>query len=673
MAYPFSYLQLPGFDINVAQSPQAPRPDPVNDRYAYVTYEDHASHPGILSIAEIDLQTQIVSRHSSIAVTDSEGSIALPFSQDAIVLWAAVNGAASQRFWQLKKSDFSILKQSSTFVPPPLSGSLSVDDGNMAVSDDGQWAIVNGGYDGTLGQYIEIWHVTTNILYGAYLSGLVAVPNAIQSMGFDGSNNLYMAIGVTGKFYKFSLAESGGVITPTLLNTFTLPQADERVWAITYRPSVNKFTLWAQSPHATSATPLLLWFWDIGTDTIDGTSYSINTGTNNLGAGIDIFDKWGATERTTFIGVFGSSVSLPDCFFGVIDITSGTLTTYLISLWDATGNIFGGNDPPDTWAAYSASNNTIYVTQNGVSFGPPDLHSIIFSFPSPTKAAYYIERMDDRIWPTIEDAWCLDAALAYPMPEPAATLTPGAATGTTTFVASAGVFTSSDVGSVIRVGGGKATVTIYNSSTSVTGQLISPITETYPNDPFNTPIPATAGNWTLTVPTMTVSGLDHLEGLTVAALADGAVVSPLTVVAGTVTLTTAATAITVGLPFTAQLQTLYLEAEGANTLQSKRKNVVRATLRVQNSVPPQIGTNQPDSSVQPNQATVAWGASPYASLSQITSTVTTGVQPLYSGDFQITNVFDNWGTNGQIAVQQSNPVPLTVLALVPWVQPGDDE
>jgi hypothetical protein len=208
----------------------------------------------------------------------------------------------------------------------------------------------------------------------------------------------------------------------------------------------------------------------------------------------------------------------------------------------------------------------------------------------------------------------------------------------------------------------------------VLATITQPITNVYANDPSFTPIPAAAGNWTLTAPTMTVSGLDHLEGLTVNALADGVPVTGLTVFAGTVTLSTSASQILVGLPFTTQLQTLFLEAEGAGgTMQSKRKDIVKATLRVQGSLPPQIGTNQPDAAAQQNQANIAWGVTPYASLSQIQNVTTSTTQSLYSGDFQIENVFDNWGTNGQIAVQQSNPAPLTVLSLVPWVDLGDPE
>jgi integrase len=38
------------------------------------------------------------------------------------------------------------------------------------------------------------------------------------------------------------------------------------------------------------------------------------------------------------------------------------------------------------------------------------------------------------------------------------------------------------------------------------------ITATVPNDPNNTPIPQVAGDWTMTVPTTRVTGLNHLVG-----------------------------------------------------------------------------------------------------------------------------------------------------------------
>ena len=81
---------------------------------------------------------------------------------------------------------------------------------------------------------------------------------------------------------------------------------------------------------------------------------------------------------------------------------------------------------------------------------------------------YYIERMNNRIWNQIEHAWCVDCAFQYPQPAPNASISTTTLTGSATFTASASVFSSGDVGSVLRVGGGIATITGYTNGTTVT-------------------------------------------------------------------------------------------------------------------------------------------------------------------------------------------------------------
>jgi hypothetical protein len=45
------------------------------------------------------------------------------------------------------------------------------------------------------------------------------------------------------------------------------------------------------------------------------------------------------------------------------------------------------------------------------------------------KSTYTIERMDNRIWPTVENVWAVDCALAYPQPTPTASLSISSGTG----------------------------------------------------------------------------------------------------------------------------------------------------------------------------------------------------------------------------------------------------
>lgn len=366
---------------------------------------------------------------------------------------------------------------------------------------------------------------------------------------------------------------------------------------------------------------------------------------------------------------------------------------------------------------------------------------------------YYSERMDDRNWFNAEDCWCVDAGLAYSMPEPNATLTPAVADGTSNissvlvttggvgytapvvsavdstgsgsgatfscavlggvitainvltqgagytpgatelvitdaagsgaiatavitniilFTASASVFTSANVGDVIRVGGGKATVTSYISGTQVMANVTQPITQVIQNDPNNTPVPQTVGNWSITTPTSVVTGLNHLIGLQVAILGDGSVFPNQTVSStGTITLPHACSQITIGLPYQVQVQTLYLDARGPqpDTMQGKRKSIPAVITRVENSRGWSTGVNQPNQSTNPNQSTVPW--TNMVEVKERNASVHAGSSiPLFTGDVY-QQVFGDWNEYGMIAVEQSFPLPLNLLAVVPVFEVGD--
>lgn len=374
---------------------------------------------------------------------------------------------------------------------------------------------------------------------------------------------------------------------------------------------------------------------------------------------------------------------------------------------------------------------------------------LIQTSPAPTWA-YYIERMDNRIWDTIDDCWCVDSGLEYPMPAPAATLTASAATGGgnvtsyvvtyggsgytaptgrlvsatgsgaqvtltvsggvivdaqptygtqtgsgytggtqlvitdatgsgavvqpivtnyATFEADAAVFGSAAAGDVIRMGGGVATIVQVNSNTSVVADITVPITAIILDDPLNTPAPAASGTWTLTTPITTVYGLDHLEGMEVAIVADGGVVTPQTVSGGTIELPEAASSILVGLPFTCQLQTLYLETGQQPTVQGRRKNIMEVVVRVFKSRGWEIGANQPDASTQPDGANVPW--TNMVQVQQRGPLVPPGYPiPLLTGDDRV-NITAGWDIPGQVAIQQTQPLPLNLIAVIPNVTIGD--
>lgn len=381
---------------------------------------------------------------------------------------------------------------------------------------------------------------------------------------------------------------------------------------------------------------------------------------------------------------------------------------------------------------------------------------------------FFIERMNDRLWASIEDVWCVDCALSYPHEEPDATVrfssarglgrpvdytdlvggagysqnatasvvdptgtgctvtltvnvttgvieditfsggsgytdpvlsivdpdnqltSPASATivldNSVTVTTDSAVISISSLGSIIRAGGGIVQLTAYLTATTFTGQVISPIVQVvYGQDDDDKPIPFDPGEWTLTAPTSTVSGLWHLVGQTVTGVADGSPITPQVVsAAGTITLDAPASAITVGLAFLPQLQSLYLVDDGNGVQQGRRKNIGAVTVRIEASGSFEVGVNQPDGSAQsPMRVAMRWsnmetaqidtvGLSqpPYGSADVLD---TTYVRPaaLLTGDVRV-QVAGGFSKPGQVAVQQPLPLPLQVLAFVPEVDTGDD-
>ncbi len=271
----------------------------------------------------------------------------------------------------------------------------------------------------------------------------------------------------------------------------------------------------------------------------------------------------------------------------------------------------------------------------------------------------YIERMAERSFPYgMEDAWCVDAAVQSSGTTPAATLnaSSSAVGAGRTFTASVGIFTvgSAPVGKVIRMGGGIATITARTSDIVVIATITQAISAITPDDSSNTPLSAASGTWTLWTPATTFSGLDHLEGQSVVGLADGVVVGPLTVTAGSVTLANAATKVVLGLAFTPQLQTLILDM-GEPTVQGKLKKISAVTVRIKDALGLSIG--QTFSTLVPMKDLV---------LGNVGSSTNERVTNLITADAR-TLVDPLWDNPGQYCLQQNNPLPVSILGVIPEV------
>lgn len=151
----------------------------------------------------------------------------------------------------------------------------------------------------------------------------------------------------------------------------------------------------------------------------------------------------------------------------------------------------------------------------------------------------------------------------------------------------------------------------------------------------------------------TLSGLGHLEGKTVSILTDGSVHPQRVVTGGSVALQEAAGIAHVGLQYFSDMETLDLELKNANeTVQDKKIAVTSLTVVVEESRGILAGTNK-------NQLYEA-------------KTNRYEYEPpieLLTGQAQIT-IPNTWQNKGRVFIRQADPLPLSVLAVIPEVTIG---
>jgi len=301
-----------------------------------------------------------------------------------------------------------------------------------------------------------------------------------------------------------------------------------------------------------------------------------------------------------------------------------------------------------------------------ITEGMTDATYVVVDRPQPNGVLVkQIERVSERSFPFgAEDAWCVDAGVKTDQNEPGATLTvllsaQGNVVGASIAVsANIPVFAQNMIGWILRVDGGIAKITSFAGAQSLGGTIIQPLTNLLTDDPLNRPALAAPGTWSIDEPFDTVFGLSHLEGQQVSILADGGVVNGMTVQNGSIKLPGLATKVLVGLGFQAQLQTMYLDlGQEQNTIQGKRKKVGALTVRVKDSRGVKAGRTF--------QHLV-----PIKELNRVTAMGT--ASSLITADERI--IMDPlWDVPGQICLQVDDPLPATILGVIPEVVLGDTQ
>lgn len=153
-----------------------------------------------------------------------------------------------------------------------------------------------------------------------------------------------------------------------------------------------------------------------------------------------------------------------------------------------------------------------------------------------------------------------------------------------------------------------------------------------------------------------VSGLSHLEGQTVSILADGAVQPNQVVSSGTITISPKAATIHVGLPYNSDGQMLRLEAGSADgTALGKTRRTHRVGFLLHRSLGLQIGTSFDELD------TVTF---------RRTSDPMTRAPALFSGIIS-ESIQSDYDFENQICWRQSQPLPSTILAIMPQMVTQD--
>jgi len=156
--------------------------------------------------------------------------------------------------------------------------------------------------------------------------------------------------------------------------------------------------------------------------------------------------------------------------------------------------------------------------------------------------------------------------------------------------------------------------------------------------------------------TTTLSGLAHLEGQTVQVLVNGAAHPDRVVTSGAISLQVAATTAAVGLGYESTLQTMRIEAGAADgTAQGKTKRINKMVLRFLATVGAVAG---PDDNTL-DRIQFRSGSDP---MDQAV--------PLFSGD-KLMEWAAGYDFDGYIVIKQNQPLPMTVIAIMPQLHTQD--
>jgi len=268
----------------------------------------------------------------------------------------------------------------------------------------------------------------------------------------------------------------------------------------------------------------------------------------------------------------------------------------------------------------------------------------------------YIERQQERSYTQLEDAFYVDAGLTYDVPGAISGYTqanPVVITATSHGLANGDTV---DISEILKVDTSVTKGVALQADLNRNGFTVADVsTNTFSLKANNVAVNGTAlaaysSGGKVRKAITNISGLWHLEGQTITGAANGDVLDPLTVVNGAVTLPNKVSRIHLGLPYSSKVQTLRLNVPSGDgtTIQARDKKISRLTVRTEKTMGLKVG---PDTDTLRE---VKFGVPGTFGQPRV----------LYTGD-KDTTLKPAWAKDGQFVIVQDDPMPLTILSVIP--------
>ncbi|MBB8532717.1 hypothetical protein HEO92_022495 [Escherichia coli] len=315
------------------------------------------------------------------------------------------------------------------------------------------------------------------------------------------------------------------------------------------------------------------------------------------------------------------------------------------------------------WAPQSSTGK--YESTCSISEGNEDAVYFVVNRTVNGQTVRYIERLSSRLFTSDEDAFFVDSGLSYDgrnTSDRTMTITGGSGEWDyraeyTISVSGGAYFTSSDVGAQLQF---PYTGTDPDTGDEVSKELRCDIISVTSNTAVvvraNRNVPPSLRNVATTnwqMARRTFGGLSHLEGQTVNILSDANVEPQKVVSGGAVTLESPGAVVHIGLPITAEFETLDININGQETLLDKKQVIPSVTLVV-------------------NASRGIWATTPGGKWYEYPQREFEFYDdPVDDATGKVEVKLDsNWGKNGRVRIRQLDPLPLSVLAVIPRLTVG---